>query len=156
LRRDQPEFRRFRPINESAVDDVGSDAGQATKTAPQVRSVQDADLPGLLALLSTLHPLDPPLNWADENVRKAWSDILKQTGRQLLVAVSGGVVIGTIDGVVIPNLTHDGQPYMSVENFIVDETHRHQGIGRALMRETLDFARKSGCYKVQLQSAKGH
>lgn len=54
---------------------------------------------------------------------------------------------------IAPNLTHDGASWATVENVVVDEGRRGQGVGRALMEEAERRARDAGCYKVQLMSA---
>jgi GNAT superfamily N-acetyltransferase len=87
--------------------------------------------------------------------REILTDIVGQPARQLLVAeVDGGRVVGTVDVVVVTNLTHRGRPWAIVENVVVSEGHRRRGIGRALMQAAIGHARSMGCYKVQLLSAK--
>jgi GNAT superfamily N-acetyltransferase len=68
------------------------------------------------------------------------------------VAVVGGTVVGTADMVVVENLTHGGRPWVIVENVVVDEAHRGEGVGKALMAEVVDEARRRDCFKVQLLS----
>ena len=51
---------------------------------------------------------------------------------------------------VIPNLTRGGAPYAIIENVVVDEAHRGQGIGKQIMAATLDVAWDAGCYKAEL------
>lgn len=72
--------------------------------------------------------------------------------RWLLVAVGRGDVVGTADVVLVDNLTHRGRPWAMVENVVVDEARRGQGVGRALMAEVVARARRRSCYKVQLLS----
>lgn len=70
----------------------------------------------------------------------------------LLVAEVEGRVVGTATLVIVPNLTHNGQPWAQVENVVVDEAVRGTGVGRLLMDECVRLAWEGGCYKVQLQS----
>ena len=87
--------------------------------------------------------------------RTILGDLVGQPGRRLLVAeVDGGRIAGTVDAVVVTNLTHLGRPWAIVENVVVAEDDRRGGIGRALMQEAIAYARERGCYKVQLLSAK--
>ena len=51
---------------------------------------------------------------------------------------------------MIPNLTRGGAPYAIIENVVVDEAHRGQGIGKQIMAATLDVAWDAGCYKAEL------
>jgi len=87
--------------------------------------------------------------------REILTDIVGQPARLLLVAeVDGGRVAGTVDVVVVTNLTHRGRPWAIVENVVVADDHRRRGIGHALMEEAIAHAGAMGCYKVQLLSAK--
>jgi GNAT superfamily N-acetyltransferase len=61
-------------------------------------------------------------------------------------------VKGTATLVVVPNLTHNAQPWAQLENMVVDEAVRGSGVGRAILRHCLQSAWAAGCYKVQLQS----
>jgi len=60
--------------------------------------------------------------------------------------------MGTVTLVIVPNLTHNSQPWAQVENMVTDASVRGSGAGRALIEECLRLAREAGCYKVQLQS----
>ncbi|MEU8423186.1 GNAT family N-acetyltransferase [Micromonospora sp. NPDC048835] len=82
----------------------------------------------------------------------AWRDLHAQAGRRLLLAVAGETVVGTLDTLVAPNLTHGARPYMVVENVVVAAGWRRRGVARALMLAALDDAAAAGCYKVQLVS----
>jgi GNAT superfamily N-acetyltransferase len=120
-----------------------------------IRPARGEDLSQLSRLLAQLateethagaYEIDEPT--AAETLRA----IERQTGHTLLVALDGAVVIGTLDLIVVPNLTHGSMPWAMVENMVVDERHRRRGIGRALLKEAVSRAREAGCYKVQLLS----
>ncbi|MEZ4673313.1 MAG: GNAT family N-acetyltransferase [Caldilineaceae bacterium] len=61
-------------------------------------------------------------------------------------------LVGTLIMVIVPNLTHGGQPWAQVENVVVDQTMRRHGVGRMLLHAAIEQARAAGCYKVQLIS----
>ena len=63
-----------------------------------------------------------------------------------------GSVIGTFALLVMDNLAHMGTPSAVVEDVCVDERVRGQGIGKAMMRFAMEFARERGCYKLALSS----
>lgn len=67
-------------------------------------------------------------------------------------AVNDGSVVGTFALLVMDNLAHGGAPSAVVEDVCVDEGLRGQGIGRAMMRFAMEFARERGCYKLTLSS----
>ncbi|MDG4809665.1 GNAT family N-acetyltransferase [Micromonospora sp. WMMD1120] len=83
----------------------------------------------------------------------AWRDLHAQAGRELLLAVAGSTFVGTVDTVVVPNLTHGARPYMLVENVVVAPGWRRRGVARALLATAVDTATAAGCYKVQLVSS---
>jgi GNAT superfamily N-acetyltransferase len=68
------------------------------------------------------------------------------------LAEEDGVPVGTFALLVMDNLAHDGAPEGVVENVVVAEGRRGQGIGRALMRFAMDRCAEAGCYKLVLSS----
>lgn len=80
------------------------------------------------------------------------ASIRTQAGRHLLVAMVEGAVVGTADCSIVANLTHRGRPWSVVENVVVDDRCRRQGVGRRLMEEVVERCRAQGCYKIQLLS----
>ncbi|MFD8568001.1 GNAT family N-acetyltransferase [Streptomyces sp. NPDC059639] len=59
-----------------------------------------------------------------------WAHICKQQGRTVLVAEADGVVVGTADCMVLPNLTRGGRAILFVENVVVASSVQRQGIGQ--------------------------
>jgi GNAT superfamily N-acetyltransferase len=121
----------------------------------EIRTARADDLPQLRTLLRQLATAttDPSAYEFDaERAADVWREIESQPGRTLLVADDAGRVVGTLDLVVVPNLTHDARPWAIVENIVVDAGHRRCGIGHALLNDALVRARGAGCYKVQLLS----
>ena len=94
-----------------------------------VRKAEASDLGVLVEVLSQLHPLDPPLDSRSDSIQSAWEEMQRQPHRALLVAEVAGRVVGTIDWYLTPNLTHGGRPYGTIENFVVDSSHRRRGVG---------------------------
>ncbi|MGC0421294.1 N-acetyltransferase family protein [Embleya sp. AB8] len=116
-----------------------------------IRPATARDLPGLLALYAELNPEDGPLPLEDAHL--IWADIATQRGRTVLVADLDGVIVGTVDCAVLPNLTRGGRSIMFVENVVVAAAHRRRGIGRRLLAAAATTAADAGCYKVQLLAA---
>ncbi|MCY9786260.1 GNAT family N-acetyltransferase [Nocardiopsis sp. EMB25] len=81
---------------------------------------------------------------------RAWTRMENDPDRTVLVAEERGQIIGTLDLLVVANLTHDAQPWAVVDNLVVDPQRRGGGVGRALMEDALDRATRAGCYKVEL------
>jgi GNAT superfamily N-acetyltransferase len=120
-----------------------------------VRAACGDDLPQILALYEQLAEGRPTAAPTHEAAADVYESICSQAGRELLVAVVDGALRGTADVLVVPNLTHDGKPWMIVENVVVDSSARRLGIGQVLMDDVLGRARRAGCYKIQLLSRKG-
>ncbi len=116
-----------------------------------IRSADDADLQGLLALYGELNPDDSAL--PDARAQEVWAAIRGQRGRTILVAVVGDALAGSADCVALPNLTRGGRSIMFVENVIVAREHRRLGVGRLLLDAAQSLAESSGCYKIQLLAA---
>jgi GNAT superfamily N-acetyltransferase len=70
----------------------------------------------------------------------ALSQILADPRRSLLVAERAGVVVGTADLLLVPNLSHGDRPWAIVENLVVDAEERGGGVGRLLMNEAISRA----------------
>jgi GNAT superfamily N-acetyltransferase len=84
--------------------------------------------------------------------RAAFGRILADRRRMMLVATRHGRLVGTLDVVLVDNVTHGGAPWVGVENVVADPDERRSGVGRALMDGAFALARGAGCYKVQLLS----
>jgi len=124
-----------------------------------VREANEADLPRVLELLDQL-----PL-WADaeredqrspvaEVYRAAFREIEGSARHWLLVVDVGGRIVGTAVLIIIPNLSHRGQPWAVVENVVVEQAERGKRYGELLMQRTLAMAKEAGCYKLTLTSSK--
>ena len=121
----------------------------------EIRPATEADLPGLLRLYGQLaeeRAESQPAGHAAS--RSILAEVQADPRRELLVAVRGQRLLGTVDVVIVPNLTHGGKPWAIVENVAVDESERRTGIGTRLMRAVERRVEQAGCYKVQLLSRK--
>ncbi|MGH2607748.1 MAG: GNAT family N-acetyltransferase [Tepidiformaceae bacterium] len=116
-----------------------------------VRDAHEGDLEALLALYVQLSAGNA--STTVEAARPGLQALLADERVRLLVAEDEGRVVGTATLVVVPNLTHDGQPWAQVENVVVEDSLRGTGVGRLVMDECVRLAWAAGCYKVQLQSA---
>lgn len=118
----------------------------------EIRPATGTDLPHVLRLLGEMYPEDPVLSAARS--ARIWAEIEAQSGRSMLVAQDhSGDLLGTVDCVVMPNLSRGGRPRLVMENLIVSESHRRRGVGRLLMTEVRWTAEREGCYKIQFLAA---
>ncbi|RCV49817.1 GNAT family N-acetyltransferase [Marinitenerispora sediminis] len=120
-----------------------------------IRAAIRSDLGAILRLLRDLGDSTPTqsgtVRMSSAAVR-AWTRIETDPQRSVLVAERRGQIIGTLDLIVVANLTHDAQPWAIVDNVVVDAACRRRGVGRALVEEALNRAAEAGCYKIELLS----
>ena len=125
-----------------------------------IRAAQEKDIPRLLALLTQVDMVHhrgrpdlfngPATKYTESQLR----DLLKDAGRPVFVWTDedGGVMgyafcvfqrhVG--DNVLTDILT------LYIDDLCVDENARGRGIGTALYKHVLAFAREKGCYNVTL------
>jgi GNAT superfamily N-acetyltransferase len=122
----------------------------------EVRTATADDLDGLLALYTELAGDRVGAEPADRvDGARIFAEILTFPGRELLVAVApDGQLVGTVDGVIVANLTRRGRPWAVVENVVVAADARRTGVGSRLFDELRRRAVAAGCYKLQLLSRK--
>lgn len=117
----------------------------------RVRRADGDDLATLLALLSQLHEDEPPAE-PDARLAETFELMLDTPGRVVLLAERGRLAVGTLDLLVAANLTRGGRPWAAIENFVVERSHRRQGVGGALLGAAVEIARGAGAFKLQLVS----
>ncbi|WP_231637533.1 GNAT family N-acetyltransferase [Paenibacillus sp. FJAT-27812] len=84
----------------------------------------------------------------------AFSEIQKQDGNSIVVAVENEEVIGCLQLTFIPGLARLGMKRAQIEGVRVDKQYRSKGIGEALFRYAINIAKESGCGLVQLTTDK--
>jgi GNAT superfamily N-acetyltransferase len=117
----------------------------------RVRRARAADLPALIGLYKELHLDDysyrsPTL----AEMRKAFAAMARNRDHQLLVAESGGNVIGALHLMIFRHLGHGLRPVGVVENVVVAAAHRSRGVGERMMAAADKIARRNRCYKMSL------
>lgn len=63
-----------------------------------------------------------------------------------------GPVLGSYALLIMQNLAHRGTPSAIVEDVVVSQERRSQGIGAHMMAHAQSLAREAGCYKLVLSS----
>jgi GNAT superfamily N-acetyltransferase len=125
---------------------------------PIIRTAIENDLPRILELYLQLAipPIedDGPENPVLDSHRQAFADITALPGCEVIVAEEEGRVIGTLTLMIVPNLSHNGKPWIIVENVVVDNKYRRTGAGKLLMEYIKEKALATGCCKIQLMSDK--
>ena len=115
-----------------------------------IRPIVESDLPELALLQKEL--IDEEGNI--EKMLELLPTIQKDGNYYLLCARKEGHLIGSLVGIVCHDLFGKCIPFMVVENVIVAQEMRRQGIGTKLMEEIEIIARDRGCRYIMLVSAK--
>lgn len=113
-----------------------------------VREITDQDYDGLMELYMQLH--DNPFSEKDEAMEKLWNTILEDKNHHIIVAEEDGKIVSSCVCVIIPNLTHNQQPYAFVENVVTDSAYRKKGLATACLNYAKEIALKEKCYKLML------
>lgn len=71
-------------------------------------------------------------------------------GVRTVVALIGDEVIGTASLILEHKFLHRGGTIGHIEDVAVRPGHEGKGVGSAVVRELVELARRSGCYKVIL------
>ena len=123
-----------------------------------IRLATEGDIPRILELYRQLAITTSQAELCNspslDDCRRVFAEIGIFPGHELLVAEEEGKVIGTLVLLIVPNLSHSALPWALVENIVVDEKHRRQGIGRLLMNYAIARAKEAGCYRIVLSSDK--
>lgn len=103
-----------------------------------------------MRLYRQLQPEDPILD--DGSVRAVFETIMDSDWLTILVLEKENRICASCYLNVVPNITRSARPYAVIENVITDQALRGQGLGKALLNETLNIAWREGCYKAMLQT----
>lgn len=113
-----------------------------------IREIKDSDFEGLMELYMQLH--DNPMPDKTPEIMELWKRILSDRDHHIIVAEEDGRIVSSCVCVIIPNLTHQQQPYAFVENVITDEKYRKRGLATACLNYAKEIAQQENCYKMML------
>ena len=108
------------------------------------------DLPAIVALLA-----DDPLGATRERpgdpaYAAAFAAIDASPHDQVLLAVDGAFILGTLQLTFLPGLSRTGMWRGQIESVRVAASARGHGVGRALLAHAVALCRQKGCGLVQL------
>lgn len=113
-----------------------------------IREISEKDFDGLMELYMQLH--DNPMPEQTQEVMAIWHKILSDKDHHIIVAEEDGKIVSSCVCVIIPNLTHNQQPYAFIENVITDENYRNKGLATACLDYAKKIAEDENCYKLML------
>ena len=112
----------------------------------QIRDMQRGDLIQLNELYKQF--------WGETSsllsMQVQFDEIVKKGTHILLVATEDEEVIGSVMGVICDELYGECMPFLVVENMIVDQDSRRNGIGKLLLEELQTRAKKRDCTQMIL------
>ncbi len=115
----------------------------------EIRSARKEDLPQINQLYAELIETQSDIS-AMESALEAMKQDFCNT---LLVACVDNQVVGTIQCSATHSTAFNCRPFMIVEYFIVKESFRNHGIGRALLNRVEAIAQSHDCVSLLLVSA---
>ena len=90
--------------------------------------------------------------WGEKSDRKKmerkFQDLENNPNYIFLCAEKENKVIGTIQGIICEELYGGCQPFLLMENFVIDKKHRKQGVGKILLTSLEDIAKIRGCTQI--------
>lgn len=113
-----------------------------------IREVTEKDLGGLLELYTYLH--DNPVPDDTKELRNLWNDILDDKNHHIIITEEDDKIVSSCVCVIVPNLTHNQQPYALIENVVTNEKYRGRGYATACLNYAKEIAENACCYKLML------
>jgi histidine triad (HIT) family protein len=133
-------------IRDALVPEPAPDAVAANAT---VRPARPEDAEAVAALLTggSIRASEDPTN------PEPYREVIATEGN-VLVAESGGQVVGVCQLMILRHLQQQGGWCAEIESMHVAESHRGRGIGSVLLDDAVERAQRAGCYRIQLTSNK--
>ena len=113
-----------------------------------VREIVNEDFDGLMERYTQLH--NNPFPQKTQEIIDLWNTILNDENHHIIVAVEDNKIVSSCVCVIIPNLTHNQQPYAFVENVVTDSAYRKRGLATQCLDYAKGIAVKNNCYKLML------
>lgn len=118
-----------------------------------IKPIESKDLPGLNQLYHELMGTSPDDRQKNEQqMQKTFRHMEKQGRYYVLGAYDRDELVGSVMGIECMDLMGSCEPFMVVENVIVSDRVRRQGIGQKLMLQIEHIARDLGCAYIILVS----
>jgi len=116
-----------------------------------IRNAKLSDLEDLLVLLNALFSIEEDFSFNEEVQRRGMGLLLSRQGeeRQVFAAEKNGRVVGMCSIQTLIS-TSEGGLVGLVEDVVVRDGHRGNGIGNALMEAVDGWARRYGLKRLQL------
>lgn len=114
-----------------------------------IREATEKDLQGLMELYTHLHN-NPVPDMQDKILLKTWQEIMTDKNHHVIAAFEDGKPVSSCVCVIVPNLTHNRQPYALIENVVTDPAYRGRGYATGCLDYAKQLSIKENCYKMML------
>jgi ribosomal protein S18 acetylase RimI-like enzyme len=91
----------------------------------------------------------------DPIVQSSTQEFINDSRHRLIVALDGGIVVGFVSAVVYLH-PDKATPELWINEVGVAPTYQGQGIGKMLLRRTLEEAQKAGCKEAWVLTERGN
>jgi N-acetylglutamate synthase-like GNAT family acetyltransferase len=113
-----------------------------------VRRAEACDAKAIQALYRELVP-NPAVSVLPERI----AEVALDSNTMLLVAETGGAVVGTVLVTLCQDVMFQRQPFAVIENVVVSSSYRRLGVGAALLKQAEHHCRAANCSKIMLLSS---
>lgn len=113
-----------------------------------IREMNENDFQGLSELYMHLHN-NKPIEKNSENL-ELFHEILADKNHHIIIAEENGKLVSSCVCIIVPNLTHNQQPYALIENVVTDKAYRNRGLASACLTYARQIAIDNNCYKMML------
>ncbi len=120
--------------------------------AIRIERASDNDIPVLIELLAALFAIEGDFSADRSKQRRGLELLLAQPDDRAIVMVArtqDGTVVGMASAQLVIS-TAEGAPAAWIEDLVVRQSLRGQGIARLLLHEALGWAHRHGATRVQL------
>jgi ribosomal protein S18 acetylase RimI-like enzyme len=96
-------------------------------------------------------------NWlvSPERVEESLREMADRDAYRVLLAEDGGQVVGLLSLSFRHTLFHPA-PSALIDELVVEQSHRGQGIGRQLMAEAIERCRAVGCCEIEVSTERSN
>jgi len=126
-----------------------------TNNRINIRQALPDDIPRLAALLKVLFSIEEDFTFNEAKQGTGLQQLINSDHGSVLVAEHTGNIVGMCTGQLTVS-TAEGGPALLVEDVVVAEEWRSQGVGRRLMDEMSKWALLAGATRLQLLADKAN
>jgi len=116
-----------------------------------IREAVYQDLEHLLCLYTT-HLNENSMPLIDTKIEKLWLEMIESPNHHVIVGTEDHAILSSCVLVIIPNLTHNQQPYALIENVITHPVYRNRGYASEILEYAKTVATETNCYKIMLMT----